>query len=238
MSMIFINCAMQPCGSIFKASGSHFIAYYESISKYLCIRMSCILVLCLKKSFASTIFSVSLMLPHGLYRLSQICNDFLEHEFEPPPPSPFAKCQNRMQYWGRQASHTVGHFESNIELAFLLVKKMTDGETQYYYIKVNWLGQIIFWIKYSKHWHYKEHVFRPKEFLQRSWIKDDIARSLMDNSEYSWPGNWNRPQFSDMNQKSKSIKSKCSQMFYSYFQIRVDKRSPHCNNKEKVKILI
>ena len=61
------------------------------------------------------------------------------------------------------------------------------GETQNYYIKVNWLGQIIFWIKYSKH--YKERVFRPKEFLQRSRIKDDIARSLMDNSEYSWPGN-------------------------------------------------
>ena len=85
MSMIFINCAMQPCGSIFKASGSHFIAYYESISKSLCICMSYILVLYLKKSFASTIFSVSLMLPNGLYRLSQICNNFLEHEFEPPP---------------------------------------------------------------------------------------------------------------------------------------------------------
>ena len=93
ISMIFINCAMQPCG--FKASGSHSIAYYESISKSLCICMSCILVLCLKKSIASTIFSVSLMLPHGLYRLS---------------------------HWCGQASHSVGHFESYMSHSQMLGK--------------------------------------------------------------------------------------------------------------------
>ena len=86
--------------------------------------MSYISVLRFKKSFASTIFlcqSYVAKLP------SQICNNFLDHEFD--PLHPFCKMFKKTAILVSAGfTYTVDHFESYIELAFLLFKNIT-GQT-------------------------------------------------------------------------------------------------------------